>query len=76
MLTKGTQIPDVINYGPKKRERGAGIEKGTGDKIQNQPEVETYWIWGRVRGNEHGDNSSVSGSLKMLRIKAFGLSHA
>lgn len=76
MLTKGAQIPDVINYGPKKRERGDGIEKGTGDKIQNQPEVETYWIWGRVRGNGHGDNSSFSGSLKMLRIKAFGLSHA
>lgn len=56
VLTKDAQIPDVINYGPKKKERGDGIEKGTGDKIQNQPE-ETYGVWGRVRGNGHGDNS-------------------
>lgn len=34
VLTKGTQIPDVINYGPKKRERRDVVEKGMGEKYR------------------------------------------
>lgn len=70
------QVPDIINYGPKKDKRGDEIKgKGTGQKIQNQHNLETYWMWSRVR--ETGEMAITSQYLvpdKCYSVKIFGLS--